>query len=473
MKTVVRRREFLKWAGGAMAALGLGEGAHPAALAAAKRPPNIIFILADDFGRDWLGCYGGEEDVTPNLDQLAQGGMRFETCYCTPLCTPTRHELLTGRYPFRTGWTTHYDTPRWGGQYFDWNREITFARVLKPLGYATAVAGKWQMNDFRTHPDALARHGFDEHCLWTGFETGNEKVSSRRYWDAFIQTNGDRKTHTGQFGPDVVSDFVLDFVRRKKDGPFLLYYPMMLIHGGLEETPDVKGQGLKKGHALTVENVRYLDELVGKLVATLDELGIREETIVFFSGDNGSADGAQAWGAKQPGGKGKVSERGVHTPLIANCPGTIPTGAVTEDLVDFSDVLPTLAELAGAPLPEGVTLDGRSFASTLQGRSGGPKRDWIYSQLGNKRVVRDKRFSLYNDGRFYDLKADRYEEHDLSQSRAAETAAARERLQKVLDSLPEDAKLPFEPRERGTKDSRKQGARSKRNKKTAPAADEA
>jgi len=121
------------------------------ACAAADRP-NILFILADDLGKEWLSCYGSEGHVTPNLDRLAAGGMRFNNVYATPLCTPTRCLLLTGRYPCHTGWVRHHDVPRWGGQYFDWNREIAFPRVLKKAGYATCMAGKWQINDFRTRP---------------------------------------------------------------------------------------------------------------------------------------------------------------------------------------------------------------------------------------------------------------------------------------------------------------------------------
>ena len=115
--------------------------AWSAAAIAADAKPNILFILADDLGKEWLSCYGSEHR-TPHLDRLAEQGMRFDHAYVAPLCTPTRHELLTGRYPFRTGWTRHHDSPRWGGQYFDWNREIAFPRILKSAGYATCMAGK-------------------------------------------------------------------------------------------------------------------------------------------------------------------------------------------------------------------------------------------------------------------------------------------------------------------------------------------
>jgi arylsulfatase A-like enzyme len=415
-------------------------------LAGETRPvpekPNVVLIMADDLGRDWLGSYGSEENVTPNLDKLAATGLRFETCYSTAICTPTRHMLLTGRYPFRSGWTVHHDAPRWGGQFFDPEREITFARALKKAGYATALMGKWQVNDLRVDRDVLARHGFDEHCVWTGYETGNPP-SYVRYWDGYLQINGRRPDPTGTFGPDVCTDFAIDFIRRNKDRPFLAYYGMILVHGPHKTTPHNKdGKGTYKGQ------VEYLDHLVGRIVASLDELGIRDRTIVIFTTDNGSSQGARAWGAQQPKGKGKVAERGVHVPFIVNCPGLVPGGKTTDRLIDLSDVLPTLADLAGAPLPDGVALDGRSFASELLGAEGGPRpREWIFSQVGSRRVIRDKRFTLYNDGRFYDVAADPGETSDLSGSSEPAVAAARRRLTEILDSFPPDTPLPaFPPR---------------------------
>ncbi len=402
--------------------------------------------MADDLGKEWLSCYGSEGHKTPELDRLAADGIRFDNVYCTPLCTPTRHMLLTGRYPFRTGWTVHHDTPRWGGRYFDWNREVTFARVLKSAGYATAIAGKWQINDFRTHPNALQRHGFDEHCVWTGFETGNPP-SAERYLNPFIQHNGQRRTHGDRFGPDVFVEFLTDFITRHKDGPFCAYYAMVLTHTPFTKTPhdpDTKAEGM----SLFPGMVDYADYLVGRLVNSLDELGIRRQTIVIFTADNGTVKGVEcrARGHTVGGGKGTLTERGICVPLIANCPGMIPAGKTTDELVDFTDVLPTLAELAGAELPRGLALDGRSFTSTLLGKSDDrPRRDWIFSQLGKNRVIRSKRFKLYSDGRFYDLAADPMEAKDLARSQVPEVVAARTRLTATMKSLPADAKLPWPP----------------------------
>lgn len=402
--------------------------------------------MADDLGKEWLSCYGSEGHKTPNLDRLAAGGIRLENVYCTPLCTPTRHVLLTGRYPFRTGWTVHHDAPRWGGQYFDWKREVTFARLLRAAGYATAVAGKWQINDLRVHPDGLYHHGFDEHCMWTGFETGNPP-SAERYFDPFIVHNGKRATHAGKFGPDVFAEFLVDFMKRNKDRPFLAYYGMVLTHTPFTKTPRNLDTTAEK-IALFPGMVDHTDHLVGRLVKALDDIGIRENTIVVFTTDNGTVRGVKclANGRLVDGGKASLADRGICVPLIVNGPGLVPGGRETDELIDFSDMLPTLVELAGAQLPIDVTLDGRSFADTLLGRPDGrPKRDWIFSQLGERRVIRDKRFKLWSDGRFYDLAADPLEERDLAGSSDREVVAVRARLERVLNSLPANAKLPWPP----------------------------
>ena len=139
-----------------------------------ERPPNIVFILVDDLGKEWIGCYGAEGIETPHIDRLAETGMRFENAWCMPQCTPTRVTLLTGQYPYRHGWTNHFDVPRWGsGAHFDPSQNASFARMLRNAGYATAIAGKWQIDDFRVEPDALKEAGFDEWCVWTGGEAGN------------------------------------------------------------------------------------------------------------------------------------------------------------------------------------------------------------------------------------------------------------------------------------------------------------
>jgi arylsulfatase A-like enzyme len=406
--------------------------------------PNILFILADDLGKEWLGCYGSEHK-TPNIDRLATGGLRFENTWATPLCSPTRVELMTGRYALRTGWTIHYDTPRWGGVCFDFNREVSFPRQLKAAGYATAMAGKWQINDLRAQPDALNRHGFDEYCAWPGFESGNPP-SAERYFNPFIQENGKRGTRTGEFGPDVFRKFIIDFMSRHKEGPFLAYYAMVLTHTPFTRTPHnldttASGMGLFEGM------VDYCDYEVGCLMKALDDLKIRDRTLVIFAADNGTVSGVKcrARGRLVDGGKGGMTERGICVPMIANWPGRVPEQKVSDELVDYSDFLPTLCELSGAKPPADVELDGKSFLNTILGKPE-PKarREWIYSRLGPKHALRDERFKLMRDGKFYDLQADPWEEHDLARSENADVARGREKLSNVFRSMPKGNELPFD-----------------------------
>ncbi len=433
----MKRREFLARTVAATAAPFVA--ARTAAAQQGRRRPNIIFFLVDDMGRDWVSCYGAAHR-TPNIDRFAGQGVRFQTAWSSPICTPTRVQLLTGKYPFRTGWTDHHDVPRWGGKGFDWDREVTFARLLRDAGYATGIAGKWQVNDFRKYPDALKRHGFDEHCMWTGFETGNPP-SAKRYWDAFLQTNGERKTHEGQYGPDVVSHFARGFIRRHKDRPFLLYHPEILTHGPNEPTPDNRASAPADAKGLFAGMVTYMDKLFGKLLAEVDELGLANNTLIVFATDNGSPPTTGTLnGAACPPGKGRITDLGSHVPFVVRAPW-LAKPAVSGDLVDFSDVFPTVTELAGVAAPKG--LDGRSFMGSLTG-AGREKRSWIYSQRGANRTVRDKRFKLNSDGSFYDLAADPFEKNDLRASTDSTVAQASARLSSVLKSFPVDGPPPFE-----------------------------
>jgi arylsulfatase A len=191
--------------------------------------------------------------------------------------------------------------------------------------------------------------------------------------------------------------------------------------------------------------VRYADHLIGRAVAALDELGLRENTVVMLTTDNGSTSGVdgRAWGLTIPGGKGKLTESGIDVPLIVSWPGKIAGGAKRDELVDFTDILPTLLDFAGVPLPTDRVFDGRSFAPLLLGKPYTP-REWIFAQYAELRLVRDHRYKLYSDGRLFDVEKDRLETTDLAGN--PEAAPARERLQAVLDGLPEDVPLPFEPR---------------------------
>jgi len=438
----------------------------PQRAAAAEPKPNILFIMVDDLGKEWISCYGGQEMKTPQIDKLAEGGMRFESAYSMPQCTPTRATLLTGQYPWRNGWCNHWDVPRWGaGCHFDWRHNLTFARVMKSAEYVCAAAGKWQINDFRVQPEAMKKHGFDEWCMWTGFESGNPP-SGKRYWDPYIHTNQGSKTYRGRFGTDVFVEFLIDFMTRHKERPMMLYFPMALTHGPLTTTPlDPEAEGNVERHKAMV---RYTDRAVGRLVGALDDLEIRRRTIVIFSTDNGSGGriSARRGGRLVRGGKASLGEPGVCGPFIVNCPGLVPAGVVTHALTDFTDLLPTFAELGGAEVPPDVTIDGKSLAKLILGKADDSPREWIMA-LGHgaasldaegvrpkqgftDRVVRDKRYKLWvlngESARLFDLLADPAEEHNLIDSTEAKVVAARKRLEAVVQSCPkQDARPRYDP----------------------------
>ncbi|MBI4579892.1 MAG: sulfatase-like hydrolase/transferase, partial [Planctomycetes bacterium] len=344
-----------------------------AAEPSADRPPNVLLVMADDLGAKELGCYGHSRHRTPNLDRLAAGGVRFETCWATPLCSPSRVEIMTGRYGFHTGWYNFIGrvaAPTYLGA------EIyTFGDLLKSRGYATGLAGKWQLNYIQQQPRMILDSGFDAYCVWAWeqlpADAKFEGTPRQRYWHpAVIQDGKHLPTTPEQYGPDVYSGWVIDFMRKNKDRPFFAYYPACLTHSPWDPTPAPEHPGQKTEGGFQA-NLEYLDHVMGRLIQALDDLGLRKNTIVLFTGDNGTG----------KSGKGTVTELGVRVPLIANCPGRVKSGVVSRELVDFSDFFPTLAEWTGATIPKDLPIDGQSFACILRGGEK-PGRDWIFSYLG-------------------------------------------------------------------------------------------
>lgn len=448
--------------------LWLSVAAEAAEPAAADRP-NILFIMLDDLGKEWISCYGAEDIRTPHIDALAAGGMKFHNAYSMPQCTPSRATLLTGTYPFRNGFVNHWDVPRWGVGYFDWKqkRNTTFARLMKEFGYATFAAGKWQLNDFRLEPEAMSKHGFDDWAMWTGYETG-VKASAERYQDAYIHTREGSKTHEGKFGPDLYVDHLIGFMKEHREQPMCLYLPMCLPHTPFVTTPDEPEArtNLDKHKAM----VRYADKLVGRIVDALEELKLRDNTLVIFTTDNGSTGGivGTRHGVQVKGAKAKESEAGVNAPFIANWPGTIPAGVETDALTDFTDLLPTFVELGGGRIPEDLAIDGVSLAPLLTGKAEDSPREWILA-MGHgpailddqgvrgkvdfaTRVIRDKRHKAWvNEERaithLYDLRHDPREETNLMGATREEHIAAAQKFQAIVASLPKkDARPLYEPR---------------------------
>ncbi|MFB3892457.1 MAG: sulfatase-like hydrolase/transferase [Phycisphaerae bacterium] len=432
------RRDFLARVGVTAGAVALGGltraiGAADTAPASspttgAARPPNIIFILTDDVGLPDIGCCGSDRFKTPRIDALAAAGTRFERCFAMPLCGPSRCMLLTGRYPFRTGMIGNNS----GGKIKPAN-EVMVPRMLKPAGYVTAQVGKWAQLPLQ--PSAF---GFDEYLR---FQASGVYWRDDKKKDTYTVNGKTQEIPEGKYMPDMMHDFLVDFITRHKDRPFYVYYSMSHMHSKLVRTPDSAG-GAEGGPAIYADNIAYMDKLVGKLVDELDKLKLRERTIIIFTGDNGSAGvGANTTvgGKKISGRKGTMLEGGSRVPLVVCWPGMTPAGKVSKDLIDFSDFYPTLAELAGAELPKGVTIDGRSFAPQLKGLAGKP-REWVYVELEGKRYVRSDRWKLTGDGEFFDMKEAPYKEIPVAADTTdADATAERKRLKEVLAGLVEKA----------------------------------
>ncbi|MEQ8635536.1 sulfatase-like hydrolase/transferase [Gimesia maris] len=464
------------------------------AFSAELKKPNILFILVDDLGKEWMGCYGQEWIQLPAIDELAATGMTYNNAWCMPQCTPTRVTLLTGQYPFRHGWTNHWDVPRWGaGAHFDPKLNTTFANVLRDAGYKTCAAGKWQIDDFRVEPNAMQEAGFDDWCMWTGYEAQNPP-SANRYWDPYINIKGKgSQSYPGQFGPDIFCDYLIDFIGKHKTEPMLLYYPMVLTHTPLTTTPLNKDETDKS--RLFPVMVRYADKLVGRLMATLDEAGIRENTIIVFTTDNGT--GGQSnikfRGRFVRGGKTKMTEHnGTAMPFIVNCPGTVPGGVETDALIDFTDILPTFAELGGGKLPASRVVDGKSFAPLMLGETKEGPREWILSMGGgpaalrdgrvqpaldyDDRVIRDKHYKLWIDAnrkpsKLFRITGDQWEEQNLIHSNSPKDQAALDRLTAIAAQFPTKDGAPLYEKNPPQKWDQKpgipgQGKKQKRKAKT-------
>jgi arylsulfatase A len=338
----------------------LGGSTLQAATAAARKP-NLIFILADDLGIGNVSCYGADHFKTPNIDALAKGGIRYTHAFTAPLCGPSRALILTGRYAFRTGAVNQDQTGLMKP-----GEETFMPKVLKPAGYVTAAIGKWGQL-----PLGSAEFGFDDYLRFRG---------SGAYWGTKDQgtpyvLNGKHKIlGEKEYLPDLMHQRLIEFLTKHGNDPFYIYYSLSHVHAPILPTPD----SAPDSEDLFGDNVAYMDKLVGKLVAELERLKLRENTLIIFFGDNGTgkawADRSTIGGRRLSGEKGSMLEGGGLVPLIANWPGTTPAGKVSPDLVDASDFFPTFAELAGVKLPDKAILDGRSLAAQLRGQKGQPRQ---------------------------------------------------------------------------------------------------
>ena len=413
-------------------------------LAAGTDKPNVVLILADDLGVECLSAYGGTSHQTPNIDRLAKEGMRFTRCFANPYCSPSRGQLLTGRYPFQNGLKVVLHSRNQENIYLH-PSQPSFPRQLKQHGYATQIVGKWHVALEHKH-NTIREFGFDHYQTWSIFDEKGGKTT--RYWSPYLMRD-DRVIADqikDRYGPDVDLEVYLDFIRTsaKNKQPFLAHYSTCLPHYPWEPTPDSKdktyrapGPAHKGDPKYFPDMVAYLDKQIGIMLRTLDDLGIADDTIIMFLADNGTDSGlVNTWGdgKRIAGGKGTMTDRGTHVPLIVRWPGRIKAGGICDDLVDLTDFMPTLCELTGASLPD-AKIHGRSFAPQLLGKPGNP-REWIHIQNGNDRQVRNSEYMLDNKDRLrrvvqlWENPAEPNENKDPEKE-----AAARESLRDVFKTL--------------------------------------
>jgi arylsulfatase A len=382
----VTRREFLQWTGAAAAAGAIGSqaapqpGGAPTGGANARRP-NVLLILTDDQGWGDIHSHGNDKLDTPVMDSLAAAGARFDRFYVCPLCAPTRSSLLTGRYHWRCG----VDGVTRGKEIMRAD-EVTIAQVLKPAGYATGCFGKWHNGSYWPfHPNAK---GFDE---FFGFCAGNWT----NYFDTTLQRNG-QDVPTKGYITDVLTDAAIDFMRANRDRPFFAYVPYNAPHTP-HQVPDryfdkYAARGFDAHNACIYGMVENLDDNLGRLLKTLDELKLAEDTVVIFLTDNGP-NGARFNGG-MAGIKGSNSEGGCRVPCFVRWPGHVPPGATIKQIAAHIDLLPTIAAIAGAANPKTLPLDGKDLTCLLLGKPG----NWPDRMLFEKNAVRTQRWRLQTGG---------------------------------------------------------------------------
>jgi len=389
---------------------------------AQQKKPNIIFVLADDLGIDGVSAYGADFFKTPVIDKLAKEGIRYTNAYTVPLCGPSRALILSGRYGFRTGAVNQDMTGE-----IKPSAENFMPSILKKAGYATSMIGKW--GQLPLDPGAF---GFEDYLRFFG---SGSYVNEAGKKDKYVVNGKEAVLKDGEYMPDLMHDHMVNFLAKHKKDPFYLYYSLSHVHGEIVATPDTK-PGTSDYKDLYADNISYMDKLVGKLVHTLDSLQLRENTLIVFFGDNGTAGQAavigRVQGQKLSGKKGTMQECGSLVPMIVNWPGMIKKPGVSNSMIDAADFVPTFAELAGAPLPTNNVLDGVSFAYQLKGGKG-TAREWIFTGLGKDWYVRSANWKLMRSGDLYDMRKAPFEEKLVVLD--DKTTIEKQKLQAVLDKL--------------------------------------
>lgn len=416
--------------------------------------PNIIFIMADDLGYGDLGSYGQTVIQTPHLDQMASEGMRFTHCYAgSTVCAPSRSVLMTGLHTGHT--TVRGNFGKFGvvglagneGRVPLYDEDVTVAEALKTVGYTTGITGKWGLGEPNTtgHPND---QGFDE---WFGYLNQRRAHS---YYPDFLWKNKtkveypeNRDGKKGTYTHDLFTEWALDFLDRNHKTPFFLYLPYTVPHSRYEipDTAPYTDQPWTDDEKVHAAMVTRLDRDIGSLFEKLEALDIDSDTIVFFCSDNGAAErweGRFDSSGALKGRKRDMYEGGIRTPMIVRWPGTVAPNQTSELPWHFADVLPTLADIAGADVPEAV--DGLSVLPTLLGN----EQDltdrplyWEFFERGYQQAVRKGnwkaiRLALDAPLELYDLSQDPGETRNI--------AAAHPDVVAAIETIMSESRSPSE-----------------------------
>ena len=363
--------------------------------AAAERPPNVVFILADDLGWGDVGFNGRKEWPTPNLDRLASEGTVFRRWYAAGVtCAPSRAALMTGRYPIHCGVSANnQDLPA---------SEVTVAEALKARGYATGLFGKWHHGRPRPGAESYVHpmgHGFDEFFGFTNATAAHQQYP-KTLW------HGREERPVGGYANILFTDRGIEFLKRHREKPFFLYMPYTLSHFRIEAPPEdvepFRGKFQEKDPAQPV-NATYaamvtrLDKEVGRLLAALDELGLAEDTLVVFTSDHGATfeggnQGASAYHRSNGpfrGHKRTLWEGGVRVPGVVRWPGKVPAGKESGEIVHMTDVLPTLLAAAGGAPEPAWKVDGKNVLGVWRGAGKSPPRTlfWEWRVEGSNQTA--------------------------------------------------------------------------------------
>jgi len=385
---------------GAGASLLDAPGCGPGDRQEAAHGPNVVLILTDDQGSVDVNCYGAEDLHTPNLDRLASRGVRFDQFYVgAPVCSPSRAALLTGRYPQRAQLATN----AYGSRGLP-AEQVTMAETLRRAGYRTALFGKWHLGEaLALSPKA---QGFDE---FLGHKGGCiDNYSHYFFWQGpnrhDLWKNDEEHFEDGVYFPDIVIREALRFIEENRDSPFFLYLPFNTPHYPLQPEPRFVGlydhiqDPRRKRYAAFVSS---LDDKIGRIVARLDELGLRANTLILFLSDHGHSEEERAFGGGGSAGpyrghKFTLWEGGIRVPCIASWPGVVPEGRSRGQLCASIDLYPTVLEYCGLPAPS-HRIDGRSIKDVIAGAQTLSPHDVMHWMFGKKWAVRAGRWKLVRE----------------------------------------------------------------------------